>query len=140
MRILLIHAEKFWWKVKQPAKISVKDKLIDENKEFEASNILVAFTAVERKDEEELEETCRKAVDAIVEVARRIGVKTVIIYPYAHLSTNLSKPQNAVKALETICELLKSRKFKVYKSPFGYYKEFILHCKGHPLAESLRVI
>lgn len=140
MRILLIHAEKFWWKVKQPARISVRDKLIDENKEFEASNVLVAFIAVERKDEGELEKTCRKAVDAIIEVSGRIGVKTVILYPYAHLSTNLSKPQNAVKALRIVYELLKSREFEVYKSPFGYYKEFILHCKGHPLAESLRVI
>lgn len=140
MRILLIHAEKFWWKVHQPARISIRDSLTSENKEFETANTLVAFTAVEKKDESEVEDACRRAVKAIIEVAGRLGVNKIILYPYAHLSTDLSKPKTAVKVLKKIYEMLRERNFEVYRSPFGYYKEFILHCKGHPLAESLRII
>jgi threonyl-tRNA synthetase len=48
---------------------------------------------------------------------------------------------NAKFAKEKLSELKKSLEkegFEVHKSPFGWYKEFIVHCKGHPLAEANR--
>ncbi|MCS7386016.1 MAG: threonyl-tRNA synthetase editing domain-containing protein [archaeon GB-1867-005] len=140
MRILIIHAKSFWWKVRQPARISLRDEVTEENAEFKIENALIAFTAVEKSDEQNLEKSCERAVEAIKEVAGRVKVKQIILYPYAHLSTNLSKPSTAIKALKTIHEKLVRQGFSVYRSPFGYYKEFILHCSGHPLAESLRVV
>jgi len=140
MRILIIHAKSFWWKVRQPARISLRDEVTKENAELKIENVLVAFTAVEKSDEQKLEESCEKAVNAIKQVANRVKVNRVVLYPYAHLSTNLSKPSTALLALKEIYEKLKREGFEVHRSPFGYYKEFILHCSGHPLAESLRVI
>jgi len=140
MRILLIHAEKFWWKVTKPVRIPIRDELNEGNIEGEFTNVLVAFTCVEVDDEVALEEKCKKAVEEIIEVSSRIGVKNVIVYPYAHLSNKLGGLENTIKALRIITTILSEKGFKVKQSPFGYYKEFILHCKGHPLSESLRVI
>ncbi len=138
MRLLLIHAKKFWWKIREPAKISFRDEV--EVDEVEVKDVLVSFTCVEKSDEVNIEDSVSRAVEAIVEVASRIGVKKIVVYPYAHLSKNLSKPEIAVKVIHGIETKLKEVGFEVYRSPFGYYKEFILHCIGHPLAESLRLI
>jgi len=37
-------------------------------------------------------------------------------------------------------ELLNTKKYNVTRAPFGYYKEFELKCKGHPLSELSRSI
>lgn len=140
MRILLIHAEKFWWKVTKPVRIPIRDELTNENREGEEENVLVAFTCIESIDEERIEEKCLKAVESIMEVSSRIGVRKVVVYPYAHLSNQLGNLEVTVKALRMITQNLMDKGYQVKQSPFGYYKEFMLHCKGHPLSESLRVI
>jgi len=81
-----------------------------------------------------------KAVESIMEVSSRISVKKVILYPYAHLSNQLGGLEVTVKALRIITQNLMEKGYQVKQSPFGYYKEFMLHCKGHPLSEALRVI
>jgi len=140
MKILLIHAEKFMWRVREKAKVSISDTLTDENEHVEIENVLVAFTTFEKEDEKNVEAISKRAVENIIEVAERINVKKVVLYPYAHLSKKLGKPTKAIEALDTISEKLSEKGYEVIRSPFGYYKEFLLHCKGHPLAESLREI
>ncbi len=138
MKILLIHARKFWWKVREPARVSIRDQV--DKEECEVKNALIAFITVEEKDELDIESSVKKAVNAVIEVARRLDVKKIVLYPYAHLSKSLSKPKTAIKVINIMKDELEKRGFEVHKSPFGYYKEFILHCIGHPLAESLRII
>ncbi|MCX8168758.1 MAG: threonyl-tRNA synthetase editing domain-containing protein [Candidatus Methanomethylicia archaeon] len=140
MRILLIHAEKFWWKVTRPVRIPVRDELTEENREGSGENVLVAFTCIESIDEENIEEKCKKAVESIIEVSSRIGIKNIIVYPYAHLSNQLGDLNITIRALRMIILGLSEKGLNIKQSPFGYYKEFMLHCKGHPLAEALRVI
>ncbi|MEM2136619.1 MAG: threonyl-tRNA synthetase editing domain-containing protein [Candidatus Methanomethylicia archaeon] len=140
MRILLIHAEKFWWKVTKPVRIPIRDELTDENREGNVDNSLIAFTCIEKLDESDMENKCMKAVDEIIEVSSRINVKNIVIYPYAHLSNQLGSLENTVKALRLIVQGLMEMGYQVKQSPFGYYKEFMIHCKGHPLSESLRII
>ena len=65
--------------------------------------------------------------------------KNIVLYPYAHLSSNLASPEIAVKVLDESEKKLK-KDFKVLKAPFGYYKEFELKVKGHPLSELSREI
>ncbi|MEM3615827.1 MAG: threonyl-tRNA synthetase editing domain-containing protein, partial [Candidatus Methanomethylicia archaeon] len=137
MRILLIHAEKFWWKVTKPVRIPIRDELTDENREGNVDNSLIAFTCIEKLDESDMENKCMKAVDEIIEVSSRINVKNIVIYPYAHLSNQLGSLENTVKALRLIVQGLMEMGYQVKQSPFGYYKEFMIHCKGHPLSESL---
>ena len=75
----------------------------------------------------------------IEEIAKQINVKNIVLYPYAHLSSNLSSPEVAIKILDEAEKFLK-KKFNVTKAPFGYYKEFELKVKGHPLSELSREI
>lgn len=136
----MIHAEKFWWKVTKPVRIPIRDELTDENREGNVNNSLIAFICIEKLDESDMENKCMKAVDEIIEVSSRINVKNIVIYPYAHLSNQLGSLENTVKALRLIVQGLMEMGYQVKQSPFGYYKEFMIHCKGHPLSESLRTI
>ena len=52
---------------------------------------------------------------------------------------NLASPEIAVEILREAEKQLK-KDFDVTRAPFGYYKEFELKCKGHPLSELSREI
>ena len=52
------------------------------------------------------------------------------------LSSNLGSPTTAIEILNKVATNLKG--FKVSTAPFGYYKEFELKVKGHPLSELSR--
>jgi threonyl-tRNA synthetase len=64
-----------------------------------------------------------------------------MVYPYAHLSSDLSNPKAAVEALTAIEEICSRKEgMTVKRAPFGWYKSFTLSCKGHPLSELSRTI
>ncbi|MBU1501764.1 MAG: threonine--tRNA ligase, partial [Nanoarchaeota archaeon] len=73
----------------------------------------------------------------VEDIAKQVKAKDVVLYPYAHLSNNLSAPDVASEVLEKAEKEL-GKSFKVVKAPFGYYKEFELKVKGHPLSELSR--
>jgi len=139
VKLLLIHADRFWWRVREAARgLRVRDE--PEPAEAELADVVVAFTCVEEGDGARLREVVAKAADAIAEFAGRMGCEKVLLYPYAHLSTRLARPEVAMAALRELQAVLVARGLVVTKSPFGYYKEFMLHCKGHPLSEAFRDI
>ena len=51
-----------------------------------------------------------------------------------------SSPGNMEIPEDFMKELSKNKKYKIFRAPFGYYKEFELKCKGHPLSELSRSI
>jgi len=55
--------------------------------------------------------------------------------PYAHLANTLARPEIALSVLTGLEERLKSEGTEVKRAPFGWYKEFTIHSKGHPLAD-----
>ncbi|MBT5842535.1 MAG: threonine--tRNA ligase, partial [Thaumarchaeota archaeon] len=59
--------------------------------------------------------------------------------PYAHLSSNLAKPSVAISLLSEM-EKGASDLDEVSHSPFGWTKSYKLQVKGHPLAESSKVV
>src|SRR5665648_712287 len=69
---------------------------------------------------------------------RNEATKRVLLYPYAHLSSELASPEIALAILQQIESLLVG--YEVLRAPFGWYKSFSLKCKGHPLAELSRSI
>jgi threonyl-tRNA synthetase len=134
MRVLYIHAKKFWYKVREMVKVPVADLAeVGDGAEFE--NALVVFVSVERGDDDSVVE---QAVKDIEEVVRNLRADYVVLYPYAHLSSELAKPRDAVEILDKLEDAASRRGLKVHRSPFGWYKEFMLHCIGHPLAELSR--
>ncbi len=134
MKLLLIHADYMEYEVKKKTKLaedySGKGERIDE--------VLVVFTAVEKEDNEEVVE---KAVNEVVDVARKVNVDKILIYPYAHLSSNLADADKGISLLNLFEEKLNElNEFEVHRSPFGWYKAFKISCKGHPLSELSREI
>ncbi len=128
MRILTLHCDYIRFKALKKA---VKDIEDTANKEGEVKECLVVLTSIEQGD---TTQTINQLVQAVEKTAKEVKTDKVVLYPYAHLSSNLAKPAAALDLLvEAEKELKKS--FKVTRAPFGYYKEFEFKCKGHPLAE-----
>ncbi len=107
--------------------------------EIEVKEPLVIFTAVEKQDESN-SELIEQYTKEIQDIAKQVNAQRIVLYPYAHLSSSLSSPAFAQKTLEQAEKELKKNKFLVFRAPFGYYKEFELKCKGHPLSELSREI
>ncbi|OYT49040.1 MAG: threonine--tRNA ligase [Desulfurococcales archaeon ex4484_42] len=136
MRTLLIHAEKFWFKVREKAIVEAEEK--DILKEYEGNNALVVFVTVELNDYSGGEEFIEGVSNNIIDVLKKIRASEVVIYPYAHLSRNLAPPHEAIAVLKMLEEALKRRDVKVVRAPFGWYKSFNIKCYGHPLSELSR--
>ena len=138
MKILTLHCDYIKFKPVQKAlknfeleKVEMKEKKVDE--------CLVVLTAVEAQDSVS---SAGELVKNIKDIASQVRAKNIVLYPYAHLSSNLSSPGIAEQVLKEAEKLLKAdkEKFSVTRAPFGYYKEFELRCKGHPLSELSREI
>ena len=111
-------------------------------KEGSTGDSLVVFCCSEKGDEKGVDSVPEQVAKVAADHARRINTKTVMVYPYAHLSSNLSSPRVATKVLDRIYELLsgKADGLNIKRSPFGYYKGFSIQCKGHPLSELAQTI
>ncbi len=138
MRVLLIHSDYLKYQTKSKTKIA--EKIDDEKKKGSFENSLVAFTAVEKEDESDINGVVENAVKEIADVFSKVGAENVVVYPYAHLSSSLSSPDAAKKILIEIESELAEMDIKVARVPFGWYKSFEVSCKGHPLSELSRTI
>jgi threonyl-tRNA synthetase len=137
MKLLLIHSDQMRYAVTKPIKNLAEET---KNKEDMMDECLVAFCTVESQDAKFLDEVLDGATETIKETAGNVKTDRVMIYPYAHLSSDLGKPSDAVDVLKALEWRIKELDFEVKRSPFGWYKSFDLNCKGHPLSELSREI
>ncbi len=138
MKILLLHVDYIKFKPLKKALKKVEELSEKEKKGDSVKEALVVLTAVEKGDEN-VKAAVSELVKNVEDVAKQVKAKNVVLYPYAHLSNNLSSPEIAVEVLN-MAEKELSKNFKVSKAPFGYYKEFEMKVKGHPLSELSREI
>lgn len=139
MKILSLHCDYIKFKPVKPA-IKGIELPAEENKAVEVKEPLVIMTAVEKADEEN-KTILADYIKNILDLKEKIGkVDRIVLYPYAHLSSSLSAPDFAKQLLIDAEKELKEKKIEVFRAPFGYYKEFELKCKGHPLSELSRNI
>jgi len=134
MKILSLHCDYIKFKplkkaLKKPEELSSQGK-----KEKTVKEALVILTAVEKGDS-----SSEGLVKNVKDIAKQVNAKNIVLYPYAHLSSMLASPEVAVAILKDAEKKLK-KMFKVVRAPFGYYKEFELKVKGHPLSELSREI
>ncbi|MGC9060899.1 MAG: threonine--tRNA ligase [Thermoplasmata archaeon] len=132
MKILLIHADWMEYKALQKTKMAEE---IKENKEGRMEEVLVVFTSVESTDYANLEKVVMSAAEEIIKVVKDVNAERVLIYPYAHLSADLAKSEDAIAVLDALTEKIGAHHIEVKRAPFGWYKEFNIKCKGHPLSE-----
>ncbi len=132
MKLLLLHSDFVEWEVRKKAIKSAEDV---KEKKGRAEEALAVFTAVEKGDEKNPDAVVKKAVREIEKTAGEVKAKNIVVYPYAHLSSDLARPDAAVKILGMFSEALKDAGYDVSRSPFGWYKSFSIKVKGHPLSE-----
>lgn len=137
MKLLLIHSDYIEYEVKDKA-IKTPEDTDKKHDRFEEA--LTVFTAVEKVDEKSPKQAVSQTVDEIIKTVEQLKVKNIMLYPYAHLSSNLASPKKAQEILIEIEYELNQKKFNVKRSPFGWYKSFKISCKGHPLSELSREI
>ena len=131
MRILTLHCDYVKFKALKKAIKDIEELSDEEKIEHEVKECLVVLTSIEQGDSDK---EVNQLVEAVEKTAKEVKTENIVLYPYAHLSSNLAKPQIAIELLKEAESKLK-KNFKTTKAPFGYYKEFEFKCKGHPLAE-----
>jgi len=134
MRILQLHSDFIEYKP-----IEKEGKIVEEaeKKLQRHEELLVLFTCVETGDNETV---ARKAISEVQHTLEMLKVNRILIYPYAHLSSNLAKPIDALRILKTMEDYAKDLGIETYRSPFGWNKQFSIAIKGHPLAEALKIV
>ncbi|MGA2917692.1 threonine--tRNA ligase [Methanoregula sp.] len=136
MRLLLIHSDYIEYEAKKKTKMAEECSVLSD-KETEA---LTVFCAVESIDEEDLEGVILQGIEEIKKTAGQVNVTKIVVYPYAHLSSDLASPETAISVLNALKAGLEAEGFAVKRAPFGWYKSFKLSCKGHPLSELSKTI
>ncbi len=134
MKILSLHCDYIKFKPLKKALRKIEELEEKDKKEKEVKDALVILTAVEKGDD-----AANGLIKNIKEIAEQVKAKNIVLYPYAHLSSELASPEIAVKVLREAEKGL-NKDFDVVRAPFGYYKEFELKVKGHPLSELSREI
>jgi len=133
MRILQLHCDSIEY---TPTKKEIKSAEDIENPQTQSlKEIVVVFVAIEEGDDSSV---AQNAVAQIKNSMSKIGCKKLLLYPYAHLSSNLAKPSTALALLKEMED--SASDLEVSHSPFGWTKSYKLQVKGHPLAESSKVI
>jgi threonyl-tRNA synthetase len=113
--------------------IAMAEKAEEKMHKFE--DIVVLFVAVEEGDNDAV---AKKAIEEIKQSLDKLKAKRVLIYPYAHLSSNLAKPADALNVIKAMEKYAKANGLEAYRTPFGWNKQFTISIKGHPLAEQSR--
>ena len=135
MKVLQLHCTSFTYRVMKETAVAEQPP---SPREAEYENVLVCLTCYEKRDEGRDKEIVEAYVENIKTDTGRIGCRSVLIHPYAHLSHDLGSPRKAKQLLSELVEALGAEGLDAHKSPFGWYKAFTLDCKGHPLAEAYR--
>ncbi len=142
MKVLLIHAKEFRYRPIKRAQSKRVEEADDIMKKFE--NALVAFLTIEEGDFKDRDIKINELINVLIEKCKEIKPDYLVVYPYAHLSNRLEDPVKAVRILKMIDlkvrDEVSKTNIKYDRAPFGWYKEFMIHCLGHPLAEAFREI
>ncbi len=132
MKLLLIHSDFIEYEVKQQAIPHPEETKLMKDRMDEA---LVVFIAVEKVDEGSPAQAVEEAAKEIANTAEQLKVTNIMLYPYAHLSSDLAGAKAGKEILISLEQAVKKGPFTVKRSPFGWYKGFTIKCKGHPLSE-----
>ena len=98
---------------------------------------LVAFCAVEAADEDDMGDVVARAVADIAKTTSQLDVKRVMVYPYAHLASDLATPAAAVEALEALREGLAGTGPRGEEGPLRAVQGLHPHLQGPPPLRAL---
>ena len=133
MRVLLLHSDFIEYQPISKEVQAAEDIQSKSTKKID--EVIVALIAVEKDDDESIiDDVCRE----LKKYGETVKCDNLLIYPYAHLSSDLASHSIAQALLISIEK--RSRHFfgTVNRAPFGWTKSFNIKVKGHPLAENAR--
>lgn len=144
VRILLLHCDHAEYR---PIKKEIRLAEDVEPKPDSIDDGAVAFVTVEAGDDDDGAAAVDAAAAEIAKSLGRIGCRRLLLYPYAHLGTNLAPPAAALAALRDLEERVRAALSApdreegaggppdVRRAPFGWTKSYSISVKAHPLAE-----
>src|SRR5262249_302497 len=137
LRLMLIHADHFMFAVTARTSVAdVVDGLASDERGGRVEEVLVAFTSVEKAHQAAPPAVAHQAVAETRATDDKARATRIMVYPYAHLSSDLARPQIAATVIDTITDTLRQDGvLEIHRAPFGYYKSYDIACKGHPLSE-----
>jgi threonyl-tRNA synthetase len=134
MKLLILNSKSFGYTLHH--KTPVAEDVSEESVRGEFENPLVVFIAVEAKDTDGM-------VNEVGEDIRKIAVQNktdlILLNPFAHLSSRLARPAQAIELLDKLAEYLRQyAELKTERLTFGWYKEFSLDVKGEDNSQIFR--
>ena len=136
MRALYIHADSMEFEAKDRTKVA--EEIPESMHDGKMEEVLVVFITVESDDEGKIDLVASEAANDILTTKEKVNAERIMLYPYAHLSSDLAKPKASVQLLDAIKDKIMASGTEVTRAPFGWYKAFDIKCKGHPLSELSR--
>src|ERR1041385_1843378 len=135
MRILLLHSDFIEY---QPISKEIDSaEEIPSTSSKKINDVIVALIAVEKDDDESIVDDVCKELKTYSET---IKCDNILVYPYAHLSSDLANPVAAQAIIISVEKKAKGLFSIVNRAPFGWTKSFNVKIKGHPLAEHAKTI
>ncbi|MDQ3884664.1 MAG: threonine--tRNA ligase [Thermoproteota archaeon] len=135
MRLLQLHSDFIEY---EPIEKEIRDaEEVVITTKIRLEDLVVAFVAVENRDDESV---ARMAVDEIKKYLDTVKSSRLLVYPYAHLSSDLAPPAVAIDVIKSVESFARESINQVYRAPFGWTKSFNIKVKGHPLAENSKQI
>jgi threonyl-tRNA synthetase len=135
MRLLQLHSDFVEY---QPIAKEIEEAEVNiQTSKVHLEDLVVTFVAIENGDDETF---VSAAINEIGKYLAAVKAKRLLIYPYAHLTSNLASAEHALKVILSIEKFAKERWLHVHRAPFGWTKAFEIKVKGHPLAENFRSI
>jgi threonyl-tRNA synthetase len=135
MRLLQLHSDFIEY---EPIEKEIKSaEEIESKQKVRLDDLVVAFVAVESGDDEAV---AREAAGEIKKYMDTVKCPRLLVYPYAHLSSDLASPDVASDVIMAVEKFAKESVSEVHRSPFGWTKAFNIKVKGHPLAENAKEI
>ncbi len=105
-----------------------------------AENALLVFANFEKADEQHTTDVVDRAISEITAITAQLGVKTVVLNPFAHLFAEPCSLETASGMLDSLHKGLSDRQFDVKRMAFGMFYELELKAKGHRLSRIARSI
>lgn len=135
MRILQLHVDYIEY---FPISKEIADaETLTLNEKQRLEDTVVILMSIERGDEDSM------IVDIAAEIKdylEKIKGKSVLLYPYAHLSSNLESTDKAfnlfVKIEKELRQMFNQSDITINRAPFGWTKTLEFKVKGHPMAEN----
>ena len=135
MRLLQLHSDFIEY---EPVAMEIKDAEDNVSKsKVRLEDLVVVLIAIENDDDESVASIAAGEIKKYLDTVKS---KRLLIYPYAHLSSNLAAPATAVVIIKAIENIARESIDEVHKAPFGWTKAFDIKVKGHPLAENAKVL